>query len=87
MSAPALGVAGSAALTFYDGKGAALKSATVSAIPGASGYLDLSSDVDLGLAADQRKDSSRHSGSRCATTSNGRCYERSNHYLQTDRNA
>lgn len=45
----------SAVLTFYDGKGVVLKTATVSAVPGTAGYLDLFGDTDLMLAADDHK--------------------------------
>jgi hypothetical protein len=45
----------SAALTYFDGTGKQLKTSTVTVAPGAIGYLDLFSDTDLALAADQRK--------------------------------
>jgi len=45
----------SAALTYFDGAGAQLKTATVTVAPGMVGYLDLFSDADLSLAVDQRK--------------------------------
>ena len=44
-----------AVLTYFDGMGAKLKSATVTVAGGALGSLDLFSDADLALAADQRK--------------------------------
>jgi hypothetical protein len=45
----------SAVLTYFDGAGKQLKSATVTVAPGTVGYLDLFSDTDLALATDQRK--------------------------------
>ena len=44
-----------AVLNYYDGAGTLLKTATVPIAPGKIGYLDLFSDADLALAADQRK--------------------------------
>lgn len=44
-----------AALTYYDGAGAQLKTATVTVAAGTVGYLDLFSDADLSLATDQRR--------------------------------
>src|SRR5580658_3424258 len=44
----------SAALTYFDGMGKQLKTSTVTVAPGTLGYLDLFSDTDLALAADQR---------------------------------
>jgi len=43
-----------AALTYFDGAGAQLKTATVTVAPGTVGHLDLFSDTDLALATDQR---------------------------------
>ena len=45
----------SAVLTYFDGAGTQLKTTTVTVAPGTAGYLDLFSDADLSLAADQRK--------------------------------
>jgi hypothetical protein len=45
----------SAVLTYFDGAGTQLKTSTVIVAPGTVGYLDLFSDADLALAADQRK--------------------------------
>jgi hypothetical protein len=45
----------SAVLTYFDGAGTQLKTATVTVAPGTVGYLDLFSDTDLALATDQRK--------------------------------
>jgi hypothetical protein len=45
----------SAVLTYFDGAGKQLKTSTVIVAPGTVGYLDLFSDADLALAADQRK--------------------------------
>jgi hypothetical protein len=42
-------------LTYYDGGGVLLKTSSVTVAPGTIGYLDLFSDVNLGLAAGQRK--------------------------------
>jgi hypothetical protein len=42
-------------LTYFDGTGKQLKTSTVIVTPGTIGYLDLFSDADLALAADQRK--------------------------------
>jgi len=44
-----------AVLTYFDGTGKQLKTSTITVAPGTMGYLDLFSDVDLALAADQRK--------------------------------
>jgi hypothetical protein len=44
-----------AVLTYFDGAGTQLKTSTVTVAPGTVGYLDLFSDADLALAADQRK--------------------------------
>jgi hypothetical protein len=44
-----------AVLTYFDGAGARLKTSTVTVAPGTVGYLDLFSDTDLALTADQRK--------------------------------
>lgn len=44
-----------AVLTYFDGAGTQLKTSTVTVAPGTVGYLDLFSDSDLALAADQRK--------------------------------
>lgn len=52
---PALGPNCTAMLTFYGPNGAVLKSASVTAAPGQSQYLDLFADADLGLMIDQRK--------------------------------
>lgn len=56
VAAPALGVVCSAVLTFYDSDGKAIKSSTVSVTPGTAAFLDLFSDADLALAADERKE-------------------------------
>ena len=45
----------SAALTYYDAVGTLLKTSTVTVAPGTASYLDLFSDVDLGLIIGQRK--------------------------------
>jgi len=45
----------SAVLTYFDGAGTQLKTSTVTVAPGTVGFLDLFSDTDLALAADQRK--------------------------------
>jgi hypothetical protein len=45
----------SAVLTYFDGAGTQLKTSTVMVAPGTVGYLDLFSDTDLALVADQRK--------------------------------
>jgi hypothetical protein len=45
----------SAVLTYFDGAGTRLKTYTLIVAPGTVGYLDLFSDTDLALAADQRK--------------------------------
>src|SRR5580658_5954249 len=45
----------SAVLTYFDGAGTQLKTSTVTVAHGTAGYLDLFSDTDLALAADQRK--------------------------------
>jgi hypothetical protein len=45
----------STVLTYFDGTGKQLKTSTVTVAPGTLGYLDLFSDTDLALAADQRK--------------------------------
>ena len=45
----------SAVLTYFDGTGKQLKTSTVTVAPGTIGYLNLFSDTDLALAADQRK--------------------------------
>src|SRR5580658_7763405 len=55
VSPPAVGVVCSAVLSYYDGKGALLKLATVTVLPGEIASLDLFSDVDLALPAAQRK--------------------------------
>lgn len=44
-----------AVLTYFDGAGTQLKTSTVTVAPGTVGSLDLFSDTDLALAADQRK--------------------------------
>ena len=44
-----------AVLTYFDGAGTRLKTSTVTVAPGTVGYLDLFSDTDLALPADQRK--------------------------------
>jgi len=44
-----------AELTFLDGQGTVLKSATVSVMPGKESYLDVVAVNDLALAVDQRK--------------------------------
>ena len=55
VTAPAVGVVCSAVLAYYDGKGAMLKQANVTVLPGQIGSLDLFSDADLALPAVQRK--------------------------------
>ncbi len=45
----------SAVLTYFDGMGNQLKTSTITVAPGTLGYLDLFSDTDLALGADQRK--------------------------------
>jgi hypothetical protein len=45
----------SVTLTYYNASGAVLKSATAPIAPGSAGYLDLFSDSDLSLGADQRE--------------------------------
>jgi len=45
----------SAVLTYFDGTGKQLKTSIVTVNPGTVGYLDLFSDTDLALPADQRK--------------------------------
>ncbi len=45
----------SAVLTYFDGAGTRLKTSVVTVAPGTVGYLDLFSDIDLALPADQRK--------------------------------
>lgn len=44
-----------ALLTYFDGAGTQLDTFTVTVAPGTVGHLDLFSDTDLALAADQRK--------------------------------
>jgi hypothetical protein len=56
VAAPAVGVVCSASLKFWDGQGTLLKSATVSVLPGKSGYLDLFGDKDLALIGDDRRE-------------------------------
>src|SRR5579864_2544947 len=56
VAAPAVGVVCSAALKFWDGQGALLKSTTVSVLPGKSAYLDLFGDQDLALIGDDRRE-------------------------------
>jgi hypothetical protein len=51
---PAIGVVCSALLNFINGQGTVLKTAVVSVSPGKNAWLDLFSDRDLGLAADER---------------------------------
>jgi hypothetical protein len=45
----------SVVLTYYAADGTMLKTATVHVVPGTAGYLDLFSDRDLSLSADQRR--------------------------------
>ena len=45
----------SAVLTYFDGDGTQLKRSTITVAPGTVGHLDLFSDIDLALAANQRK--------------------------------
>ena len=52
---PALGVICPAQLTFLDGQGNVLKTATVSVLPGKESFLDVVAINDLALAIDQRK--------------------------------
>ncbi len=52
---PALGPNCTATLTFYGQNGGVLKTASVTAAPGQSQYLDLFADADLGLMINQRK--------------------------------
>jgi hypothetical protein len=53
---PALGVICSATVAFMDASGAALKSGTVTVIPGKAGAIDLRSDTDLKLVAGDRRE-------------------------------
>ena len=50
----AIGVVCTAAVTYFDGAGTSLKTATVSVAPGTSMGVDLHSDTDLSLAANAR---------------------------------
>lgn len=56
VAAPGTGAVCSAMLTFYDEQGNMLKQSAVTVNPGAAASLDLLSDSDLSLAADQRKE-------------------------------
>ncbi len=53
---PAIGVVCSAALKFWDGQGALLKSATVSVDPRKNSFFDLSGGQDLALIGDDRRE-------------------------------
>jgi hypothetical protein len=53
---PAVGVVCSAALKFWDGQGALLKSTTVSVDPGKNSYFDLFGGQDLALLGDDRRE-------------------------------
>ena len=53
---PALGVVCTAAVTYYDGAGTVLKTASVAVAPGTSMWVDLHSDTDLSLAPNMRKE-------------------------------
>jgi hypothetical protein len=55
VAAPAVGVVCTAALNFWDGKGALLKTAAAIVLPGQSQYLDLFGDKDLALTALDRR--------------------------------
>jgi len=52
----AIGVVCTAAVTYFDGAGTSLKTATVSVAPGTSMGVDLHSDTDLSLAANARRE-------------------------------
>jgi hypothetical protein len=54
--APAIGVVCTAGVAFVDATGAVLKSATLTIAPGKSDGLNLDSQADLSLAADERKE-------------------------------
>lgn len=53
---PATGVVCSALLTFLGDDGVVLKTKLVNVVPGHSAFIDLFSDVDLGLAIDAKKE-------------------------------
>lgn len=53
---PALGVICTAQVTYFDGAGIALKTASVSVAPGTSVPVDLHSDLDLSLAVNGRRE-------------------------------
>jgi len=53
---PAMGVICTAAVTYIDGAGAVLKTATVAVPPGVSMSVDLHSDTDLALASNARRE-------------------------------
>jgi len=53
---PALGAICTAAVTYFDGSGAILKTATVTVAPGTSMAVDLHGDTDLSLAPDARRE-------------------------------
>ncbi len=53
---PATGAICSAGVTFIDGQGSVLKSATVTVSPGASGGLNLDSEVDLSIGYGARRE-------------------------------
>jgi hypothetical protein len=55
VAAPAVGVVCTATLSFWDGKGALLKTGPAIVLPGQSQYLDLFGDKDLALAALDRR--------------------------------
>jgi hypothetical protein len=54
--APALGVVCSAAVSYVDGNGTVLKTASVTVLPGKSAPVDLHSDSDLSLAVGERRE-------------------------------
>ncbi|HEV8038066.1 MAG TPA: hypothetical protein VGP62_04320 [Bryobacteraceae bacterium] len=55
VAAPAVGVVCTATLSFWDGKGALLKTSPAIVLPGQSQYLDLFGDKDLALTALDRR--------------------------------
>jgi hypothetical protein len=55
VAAPAVGVVCTATLSFWDGKGALLKTGPAIVLPGQSQYLDLFGDKDLALTALDRR--------------------------------
>jgi hypothetical protein len=56
VAAPAVGVVCTATLSFWDGKGALLKTAPVIVLPGQSQYLDIFGDKDLALTGLDRRE-------------------------------